>query len=556
MTRRKPSEYNFATQDFDDRLLPTSGAGRRVTSPRRGKISHIDIHHMTIHDSNNGAAIEGCLSTWKSRAASAHYGIDNDVIAQFVYDSNEAWADANGPANQTGVAIEHANSKLGPTWEISEKTLANSVKLVAGLHITHKLGRPHSSGFGDSGTIRTHQSFYATACPGPYFEKIWADYVDRCAKEYDRVVNGVSTPTTPTPVAAPVWGKPETWKIGGVSDDVLRLAEALVVHGQKSFYSNGTDRTFTAGEDQKAVKAFQEAQGWSGGDADGFPGNQTFALLAADPVVQSPIPPAQTGTAMRKKIMTFNSSDKLGNTVTRAKAVVESVLGAKTGHPDIVCFQELTGRKGSGVPSSWAKLIDDELPNNYRLFVPTTDFNENYIAINQDTTEHVQMLADHIIQVFGATRKHCTRLITRDISSGKTLLVGNTHIDPYTSVSNRVKQMLDAYKSLKDVYDEGGIDDFVLCGDFNDPKFPSELVSLNQREIGTLAQNKINWSGESFSGTDTGLGNASHIDYIVVNRNETVHTAELVRILDASGKKLKSPKAGDHQPILGDITFN
>lgn len=205
-TRRKPSEYDFVHQLFDEQLLPTSGTGRRSTYPRGGTVKHIDIHHMIIHDSTNGAALTACVNTWKTRPASAHYGIDNNYIAQFVYDDRMAWADANGTANREGISIEHANSATGDPsgWPISATTIANSVRLVAGLHVTHKLGRPTSSGFGASGTVRTHNSFYATACPGPYFKKIWADYIKRVQAEYDRITAKPGSPATTPPVTPPI----------------------------------------------------------------------------------------------------------------------------------------------------------------------------------------------------------------------------------------------------------------------------------------------------------------------------------------------------------------
>jgi hypothetical protein len=198
MTRRSPAQYDFATQEFDEMLLPTSGSKRRSTFPRRGKVRHIDIHHMTVKDSDDGSANEACVQIWKNREASAHYGIDNKHVAQFVYDNREAWGNANMRANQEGIIIEHANSATGDRsgWPISDDTIATSVRLVAALHVTHKLGRPTSKGFGDSGTVRTHQSFYSTSCPGPYFRKIWASYIKRVQNEYDRITN---TPSIPKP---------------------------------------------------------------------------------------------------------------------------------------------------------------------------------------------------------------------------------------------------------------------------------------------------------------------------------------------------------------------
>lgn len=187
MTRRTIDEYDFFTQEFDELLLPTTGAGRRSTFPRREKVSHIDIHHMTVPDSDDGAACRACVDIWKKREASSHYGIDKWYVAQFVYDNREAWGNANLWANKTGIIVEHANSTIGDKngWEIDEATLKTSAKVVAGLHITHALGRPTSKGFGTGGTVRTHASFFATSCPGPYFRKQWTRYIKMVQAQYD-----------------------------------------------------------------------------------------------------------------------------------------------------------------------------------------------------------------------------------------------------------------------------------------------------------------------------------------------------------------------------------
>lgn len=199
-TRRKdPSQYDFLKQLFDEVLLPTSGPKRR-SSVRTRKIRHIDIHHMTVQDSDDGAANFKCLDIWDAREASAHYCIDNLYVLQAVYDNRMAWGNGNGTANQEGIIVEHANSTIGDKagWKISETTLETSAKVVAGLHITHKLGRPTSTGFGTGGTIRTHQSFYATACPGPYFKKVWDRYVKMVQAAYDVMVKG-DVPEAPKP---------------------------------------------------------------------------------------------------------------------------------------------------------------------------------------------------------------------------------------------------------------------------------------------------------------------------------------------------------------------
>lgn len=202
-TRRAPSQYNWLKAEFDEHIV---AANRR--SARREKVQFVVAHHMTIPGTGNGDALDACFRTWLTREASAHYGIDGDYVAQFVYDNEAAWATANTHGNHAGISIEHANLSLGPKWTISVKTFLNGARLAAILHVIHKLGRPTSSGFGTGGTLRTHQSFYATSCPGPYFKGKWDDYVREAQVQYDIITKGtpvpIPTPSTPTKVSK--WG--------------------------------------------------------------------------------------------------------------------------------------------------------------------------------------------------------------------------------------------------------------------------------------------------------------------------------------------------------------
>ncbi len=59
---------------------------------------------------------------------------------------------------------------------------------------------------------------------------------------------------------------------------VTRLGRMLVERGAGRFYTSGPGPRWTDA-DRKATRAFQEAQGWRGQDADGLPGARTWALL-------------------------------------------------------------------------------------------------------------------------------------------------------------------------------------------------------------------------------------------------------------------------------------
>ncbi|WP_327368716.1 peptidoglycan-binding protein [Streptomyces sp. NBC_01217] len=61
---------------------------------------------------------------------------------------------------------------------------------------------------------------------------------------------------------------------------VTKLGERLVARGYGRFYKVGPGPKWSDA-DRNATRAFQQAQGWSGSDADGYPGPQTWARLFA-----------------------------------------------------------------------------------------------------------------------------------------------------------------------------------------------------------------------------------------------------------------------------------
>lgn len=115
--------------------------------------------------------------------------------------------------------------------------------------------------------IKGHRDGFATACPG--------------GPLYDLVKTGKLEPTKPvtakpSPAYAPFPGA-GYFKIGRTSSLVTALGKALVKAGWKG-YKFGPGPVFTA-TDRKAVAWFQKKQGWTGKDADGYPGAETWKRL-------------------------------------------------------------------------------------------------------------------------------------------------------------------------------------------------------------------------------------------------------------------------------------
>jgi hypothetical protein len=81
-----------------------------------------------------------------------------------------------------------------------------------------------------------------------------------------------------TAAKAPAYPGPGSFRPGQANDHVLALGRQLVAEGYGRYYHFGPSRVW--GEaDRRNVEAFQRAQGWSGADANGYPGPQTWRRL-------------------------------------------------------------------------------------------------------------------------------------------------------------------------------------------------------------------------------------------------------------------------------------
>ncbi|BCL30385.1 hypothetical protein GCM10017557_52440 [Streptomyces aurantiacus] len=93
---------------------------------------------------------------------------------------------------------------------------------------------------------------------------------------------GTGTGTaTGTPVTSPLTvAYPGKAAFGPGTDNayVTRLGRMLVERGAGEFYSSGPGPRWSDA-DRQATRAFQQAQGWTGADADGLPGPTTWSYL-------------------------------------------------------------------------------------------------------------------------------------------------------------------------------------------------------------------------------------------------------------------------------------
>lgn len=89
---------------------------------------------------------------------------------------------------------------------------------------------------------------------------------------------GLPVPDKPTTPPVPVFPGRRYFALGQSNVHVTRLGRQLVARGYRRFYTVGPGPTWTEA-DRRAVEAFQRAQRWSGADADGYPGPETWRRL-------------------------------------------------------------------------------------------------------------------------------------------------------------------------------------------------------------------------------------------------------------------------------------
>lgn len=148
--------------------------------------SGASINKIIVHYNAGNLTTEGCYSVWQSRAASAHYQVEDDGrIGQLVYDSNTAWHASNWQANISSIGIEHANKSDGT---ITEKCLDNGAHLVAALCKYYKLGRPQWLV-----NVFPHKYFAATSCPGQIYGSQKSAYIKRAQEWYDYMMGSSSS---------------------------------------------------------------------------------------------------------------------------------------------------------------------------------------------------------------------------------------------------------------------------------------------------------------------------------------------------------------------------
>ncbi|MER6994804.1 peptidoglycan-binding protein [Streptomyces sp. NPDC000410] len=111
----------------------------------------------------------------------------------------------------------------------------------------------------------------ADGLPGPH---TWRHLVNGTGRNIPRAV----TAGPPAAVSVPHYPGKGYFRPGQSNPHIEKLGRQLVKRGFGKHYTSGPDKRWTEA-DRRNVEAFQRAQGWRGGAADGYPGPETWRRL-------------------------------------------------------------------------------------------------------------------------------------------------------------------------------------------------------------------------------------------------------------------------------------
>jgi len=141
---------------------------------------------------------------------SAHYGISDKTVYQWVLDKNVAYHAGNYEMNQRSIGIEH-DAGIDPAHDLSEASYNTSGELIRIVCERHSipLDREH---------IIAHKEVKATQCPGT----VDINRLISIAKGGDLVF----TSKTKVPIGG-VWGEPELQALRSILNDQKRSIDSL-----------------------------------------------------------------------------------------------------------------------------------------------------------------------------------------------------------------------------------------------------------------------------------------------------------------------------------------
>ena len=220
-------------------------------SPNQASRNGVKIDSIVLHWMDGTLAAADATFANAAGQTSAHYGVENAVIHQYVQDDRVAWHSGDWNENQRSIGIEHSAQ---PGRDASTSTIATSVNLIVAKCREHGIDPSH---------IYPHQMFYATACPGTL--PVAAMIASVRAQLGKPVPPG---PTPPAPSGKPAYIGYPVW-MGHCSAFLAKMIQTRL-----SIPADGNWGPIT----QSAVLGFQRAHGLT---VDGVVGPATWAALFA-----------------------------------------------------------------------------------------------------------------------------------------------------------------------------------------------------------------------------------------------------------------------------------
>ena len=162
--------YTKLSPHKNDSRNPSITSRKHPTYNPSGKITKITIHHMA-----GNLSVETCGNVFQRKEASANYGIGSDGrVGLYVEEKDRSWASSSYSNDFVAVTIEVANNSGAPNWTVSDTAYNKLIDLC--VDICKRNGIKKLNFTGDaSGNLTMHQYFIATACPGPYLKKRFAE---------------------------------------------------------------------------------------------------------------------------------------------------------------------------------------------------------------------------------------------------------------------------------------------------------------------------------------------------------------------------------------------
>ena len=130
------------------------------TTGFRGTPQGFCVHHSA------GTTLD-MVPAFLANSTSAHYGIKNSHVRQFVADSKGAWAAGDTWANTNLLHIECVNSAGAPDWPVAEETVNTLVVFLANKCREHRIGQ-----LTVGQNLFGHRDFYNTFCPGVLYDRL------------------------------------------------------------------------------------------------------------------------------------------------------------------------------------------------------------------------------------------------------------------------------------------------------------------------------------------------------------------------------------------------